>query len=169
MTPATQYVDSLAWSPNGREIAYSAADKSGFMAAYSTKIYGIDANVFGIHGPDDRQNLGSVVQGTVTVPVWNWGATKSKVRQAELQKKQAEFDLSFTRRQLQTNIQAFYLEGQAARAQLDSLRSSESLSEESLRLTLREGMRPHLVFEPPPRNMPVIVLQDVSWQMRPWP
>jgi outer membrane protein TolC len=98
--------------------------------------YGIDANVFGIHGPDDRKNLGSVVQGTVTVPVWNWGATRSKVRQAELQKKQAEFDLGFTRRQLQTNIQAFYLEGQAAKAQLDSLRSSQSLSEESLRLTV---------------------------------
>ena len=44
VTPATQYVDSLSWSPNGREIAYSAADKSGFMAAYSTKIYGVDAS-----------------------------------------------------------------------------------------------------------------------------
>lgn len=40
--------------------------------------------------------------------------------------------------------------------------------EESLRLTLRAGLRPHLVFEPPPRNVPVLVLQDVAWQMRPW-
>lgn len=98
--------------------------------------YGIDANVFGIRGPDDRRNLGSAVQGTVNVPVWNWGATRSKVRQAELQKKQAEFDLGFTRRQLQTNIQVFYLEAQAAKAQLDSLRSSLNLSEASLRLTV---------------------------------
>ncbi len=98
--------------------------------------YGIDANVFGIHGPGDRKNLGSAVQGTVNVPVWNWGATRSKVRQAELQKQLAEFDLGFTRRQLQTNIQAFYLEGQAAKAQLESLHNSLNLSEESLRLTV---------------------------------
>ena len=52
--------------------------------------YGIDANVFGIRGPEDRQNLGSVVQGTLNVPVWNWGATRSKVRQAELQQRQAK-------------------------------------------------------------------------------
>jgi hypothetical protein len=40
--------------------------------------------------------------------------------------------------------------------------------EESLRLTLREGLRPHLVFEPPPRNVPVLLLLDLAWQMRPW-
>jgi hypothetical protein len=40
--------------------------------------------------------------------------------------------------------------------------------EESLRLTLREGLRPHLVFEPPPRNVPVLLLIDLAWQMRPW-
>ncbi|MFL6245906.1 MAG: hypothetical protein ACJ74H_07780 [Thermoanaerobaculia bacterium] len=40
--------------------------------------------------------------------------------------------------------------------------------EESLRLTLHEGLRPHLVFEPPPRNVPVLLLIDLAWQMRPW-
>jgi outer membrane protein TolC len=98
--------------------------------------YGIDANVFAATGPDDRHNLGSVVQATVNVPVWNWGATRSKVRQAELQQKQAQFDLTVAERQLQVNIQSFYLEAQAARAQLDSLRSSLDLSDESLRLTV---------------------------------
>lgn len=98
--------------------------------------FGIDANVFGLHGPEGRQNLGSMVQGTVTVPVWNFGATQSKVRQAELQKRQAEIDLSFAKRQIQANINGFYLEAQVARAQLDSLRSSMDLSTESLRLTL---------------------------------
>jgi len=98
--------------------------------------WGIDANVFGIHGPGDRQNLGSVVQATVNVPVWNWGATQSKVRQAEIQRRQAEFDLSLAQRQIQTNVQSFYLEAQTARSQLASLRSSLDLSGESLRLTL---------------------------------
>jgi outer membrane protein TolC len=98
--------------------------------------YGINANVFGINGPDDRQNLGSVVQGTVTIPVWNWGATRSRVRQAELLQQQARYDLTFVQRQLQANINAFYLEAQAARAQIDSLRSSMDLATESLRLTV---------------------------------
>jgi outer membrane protein TolC len=98
--------------------------------------YGIDANVFGATGPGDRQNLGSVVQATVNVPVWNWGATKSRVRQAELQQKQAQFDLSIAGRQLQVNIESYYLEAQTARALLGSLRSSLDLSDESLRLTV---------------------------------
>lgn len=98
--------------------------------------FGIDANVFAIRGPDDRQNLGSVVQGTVNIPVWNWGATRSKVRQAELQQRQAQFELTFAQRQLQSNISSFYLEAQAARTALESLRRSLDLSAESLRLTI---------------------------------
>lgn len=39
---------------------------------------------------------------------------------------------------------------------------------ESLRLTLRAGLAPHLVFQPPPRTVPVLVLQDLSPHMRPW-
>ncbi len=98
--------------------------------------YGINANVFGIHGPDDRHNLGSVVQGTVVVPVWNWGATQSKVRQAELLRRQAQQELTFAQRGLDFNVNSFYLEAQAARAQLGSLRSSLDLAAESVRLTV---------------------------------
>jgi outer membrane protein TolC len=114
-----------------------SAAKAGYLPAFALDyFFGINANVFGIHGPDDRQNLGSSVQGTITVPVWNWGATRSKVRQAELQERQAQVDLSFAQRTLQSNLSTFYLEAQAARSQLDSLRSSLDLSTESLRLTI---------------------------------
>jgi outer membrane protein TolC len=58
------------------------------------------------------------------------------VRQAELLQQQARYDLTFTQRQLQANINAFYLEAQAARAQIESLRSSMDLATESLRLTV---------------------------------
>lgn len=117
------------------EAGISAARGAYFPSLVIDYFYGIDANVFGIYGPDDRRNLGSVVQGTVTVPVWNWGATRSKVRQAQLQKQQAQAELTFAQRQLQANISGFYLEAQAARAQLDSLRSSVDLAAESLHLT----------------------------------
>ncbi len=98
--------------------------------------YGIDANVFGVRGPEGRRNLGSSAQGTINIPVWGWGALRSKVRQAELQKQQADLELNFTRRQLQANLSSFYLEAQAARTQLASLRSSLDLAGESLRLTV---------------------------------
>jgi len=41
LTPPEQYVDSLSWSPDGREIAYSAAPISGFAAQYSTRVYAV--------------------------------------------------------------------------------------------------------------------------------
>jgi len=41
LTPPGQYVDSLSWSPDGLEIAYSAAPITGFMAQYSTRLYAV--------------------------------------------------------------------------------------------------------------------------------
>jgi outer membrane protein TolC len=145
--PPLEEIESLARgnSPETRAaeagLRQASAGIASAKAAYYPSLvvdyfYGIDANVFGIHGPDDRQNLGSVVQGTVTIPVWNWGATRSRIRQAELQQRQAQFDLTFTQRALQSNITGFYLEAQVARNQLESLRSSLDLSTESLRLTV---------------------------------
>jgi len=41
LTPPAHYVDGFSWSPDGRELAYSAAPKSGFTAPYYTRIYAI--------------------------------------------------------------------------------------------------------------------------------
>jgi outer membrane protein TolC len=113
------------------------AARAGYLPTFSIDyFYGIDAHQYAVHDPDGNRNLGNVVQGTVTVPVWNWGSTRSKVRQAELQRQQAELDLRFAQRQIDANTSAFYLEAQAARAQIQSLRASGDLAEESLRLTL---------------------------------
>ena len=114
--------------------------------------YGIDANQFAArtdHPTDEsgrstlphyqvpyRQNLGYSAQATLNIPVWNWGATRSKIKQAELKQQQAQLDLTLAQRTLQGNLAAAYSEAQAAQAQLDSLRSSSDLSAESLRLTL---------------------------------
>jgi hypothetical protein len=38
----------------------------------------------------------------------------------------------------------------------------------SLRQTLRAGLFPHLLFMPPCRILPIVVLQDVGSEMRPW-
>lgn len=113
--------------------------------------YGIDANQFAVTSHDvqdtgrstapnfevgSRQNLGYVAQATLNIPVWNWGATRSRVKQAELKREQAQLDLSLTRRALDSSVAAAYTEAQGAQAQLDSLRGSVDLAQESLRLTL---------------------------------
>jgi len=41
ITPPTQYVDAFSWSPDGRELAYSAAPKAGFTSPYYTRIYAV--------------------------------------------------------------------------------------------------------------------------------
>jgi dipeptidyl aminopeptidase/acylaminoacyl peptidase len=39
LTPPAQYVDALSWSPDGHAIAYSAAPRTGFSAAYDARVY----------------------------------------------------------------------------------------------------------------------------------
>jgi dipeptidyl aminopeptidase/acylaminoacyl peptidase len=41
LTPPDRYLDSFAISPDGSEIAYSAAPTSGFKAQYATRIYAV--------------------------------------------------------------------------------------------------------------------------------
>jgi outer membrane protein TolC len=106
--------------------------------------YGLDSNQFTNQtkypteefGHLYRQNLGYVAQATLNIPIWNWGAIRSKVKQAALKQQQAELDLTLMQRALQGNIASFYREAQTAQAQMDSLRQSSDLSAESLRLTL---------------------------------
>jgi outer membrane protein TolC len=98
--------------------------------------FGINANQFAVYNREHLNNLGSAAQAQLNIPVWTWGAARSKVRQAELQLEQAKNDLSFTQRQLLSELHSFYEEALVAAAQVDSLRRSEEDSAESLRLTL---------------------------------
>jgi dipeptidyl aminopeptidase/acylaminoacyl peptidase len=43
LTPVAHFVDAFSWSPDGRELAYSAAPKSGFTSPYYTRIYAVPA------------------------------------------------------------------------------------------------------------------------------
>ena len=129
----------IAAAQSGLTVASAgmSAARAGYYPVFAIDyFYGIDANVLAFRGPDNRQNLGSVVQGTLTIPLWNWGATRSRIKQAELAQKQAEYELTFAQRGVESSLRTAYIEADTARAQLDSLKSSLDLSEESLRLTL---------------------------------
>jgi outer membrane protein len=96
--------------------------------------YGIDANQFAVNGPDGIRNLGAAAAATMDLPIWNWGANLSKIKQASLQKRQAVVELTAAQRTLLANIRTLYDEAQAAQTELELLRSSEQLAAESLRL-----------------------------------
>ena len=114
-----------------------ASARSGYLPSLSMDYwYGIDANQFATEDPEGRNRLGSSAQASLNIPVWNWGATRSRVRQAELKQQQAELELAVARRQLAADVANTWREADAARAQADSLRRSVELSRESLKLTL---------------------------------
>src|SRR4029077_20208515 len=91
--------------------------------------YGINANEFATHSTPTPQNplgvnlLGSVFQAQVAIPLWNWGAAQSKLRQAHLREEAARADLTLAQRQLQANVSAFHREAAIARDQVTSLRA----------------------------------------------
>jgi outer membrane protein TolC len=97
--------------------------------------FGINANRFAVHDEEGNKLLGSSAQATLDIPLWNWGATGSKVRAAEMRRQQAQLDLELTRRQLISNLHLLYAEAQAALLQLESLQRTVTDATESLRLT----------------------------------
>jgi outer membrane protein TolC len=109
---------------------------NGFLPSLSFDyFYGIDANQFAIRAPNGDRNLGYAATASLQLPVWNWGANRSKVKQANLRRQQAKIELTATQRELLSNLRIFYNEAQTARAELDSLNQSAELAAESLRLT----------------------------------
>ncbi|MGB8661986.1 MAG: TolC family protein, partial [Candidatus Acidiferrum sp.] len=84
---------------------------------------------------EEFTNLGSSISATLNIPIWNWGATQSRVKQAELRRAQAKRELSFTQRKLLAEIQSLYAEAETANNELADLSRSAELAAESLRLT----------------------------------
>jgi outer membrane protein TolC len=110
--------------------------KAGYLPSLSVEmLYGIDANQFAKRAPDGTQNLGYGGTATLNIPVWNWGATQSKVRQAEFLRHQAQVELSAAQRQAIADLQSFYSEAQLSYEHLQVLKQSTELAEQSLLLT----------------------------------
>ncbi|HEX7959248.1 MAG TPA: TolC family protein, partial [Terriglobales bacterium] len=97
--------------------------------------YGIDATHFAVNNPDGTRNLGYAAAATLNIPVWNWGATHSKVKQGLLRARQAQVELSAAQRKLLAELKGLYSEAQTAHDELGLLRNSADLASQSLKLT----------------------------------
>lgn len=96
--------------------------------------YGIDSNKFAIR-TDGVRNLGYSAVATLQIPIFSWGSDRSKLKQAELRRDQANVELSYAQRQLLSHLREYYSEAETARSEMESLASSAELAADSLRLT----------------------------------
>lgn len=116
--------------------------RSGYLPSITLDYwYGIDAEHYATYSPvpppgtGKVSNLGSSAMASLTLPLWNWGATQSKVRQAELRRDQAKRELSFTQRKLLAEMRSLYSEAETALNELAGFERSAELAADSLRLT----------------------------------
>ena len=112
-----------------------SAARAGYLPGLDLDyFYGIDATHFATR-TNGVSNLGSSAVATVNIPVWNWGTTQSKIKQAEFQRDQAKRELSLAQRKLLAELKSLYAEAQTAADELSNLQRSAELGAESLRLT----------------------------------
>jgi outer membrane protein len=97
--------------------------------------YGIDSTQFAITNNDGSRNLGYSASATLNIPIWDWFATRDKVRQSEINRTAARTVLNNTQRKLIAELEEDYAEAVAAHDQLESLNASVTTAAESLRLT----------------------------------
>jgi outer membrane protein TolC len=121
----------------------AAHDVNSARAGYQPSVsldywYGIDAERYATYtstADGKFKNLGSSAMASLNLPIWNWGATQSHVRQAELKRDQAKVELSFAQRKLLAEMRSLYSEAETSLNELAGLQRSAELAADSLRLT----------------------------------
>ena len=109
--------------------------------------YGIDANHFAVSTPSNPrldpelqgrpiQNLGYSALASLTIPIWNWGATHSQVKSAESLQRQAVLDRKYAQSKLIADLEQFYGEAKVAKSEMEIRRTAAANAEESQKLTL---------------------------------
>jgi outer membrane protein TolC len=112
-----------------------ASARAGYLPSLGLDFfYGIDAPNFATHYAG-VSNLGYAGAVSLNIPVWNWGATQSRVKQAELRREQSKLELSYAQRKLLAAIQSLYTEAQTAKDEQAGLDRALHLASDSLRLT----------------------------------
>ena len=133
--PELQSATAGLQAANADVLASRAGYLPSFTFAYN---YGLDAPYFQRYGPSGERFLGYSASAGVNVPVWDWFATHSHVKQSQIRQNLAKANLTLAQRQLMASIDAASNEVKTASASFTSLLHSVDQARESLRLsTLR--------------------------------
>lgn len=102
--------------------------------------YGIDANQFAVNSTlydgKNIQNLGYSALASLSMPLFTWGATHSKVKTAKDEQDLARLNLDFARRKAAGDFELYYNEAQVAGSDLKTRQDAYADAVESQRLTL---------------------------------
>jgi outer membrane protein TolC len=116
--------------------------RAGYLPTISLDYwYGIDAERYATYTPATPPevgrfpNLGTSALASLTLPLWNWGATQSRVRQAEMRRDQTKVELSYAQRKLLAEMRSLYSEAETSLNELAGLQRASQLAEDSLKLT----------------------------------
>lgn len=123
------------------------AARAGYLPSLSFDYYyGIDANQFATYGYSDAMypgvarkrvpNLGYSALASLNMPIFTWGATYSKVKQAKSAADVAQMDLRFARRQAAGDFEEYYAAAQTAQQDVAIRRQAVADAIESRKLTL---------------------------------
>ena len=123
------------------------AARAGYLPSLSFDyFYGIDANQFAAYGYSQStyegfgrrrvSNLGYSALASLNMPLFTWGATRSKVKDAKSLEDVAQMDLSFARRQAAGDFEEYYTAAQNAEREVGIRREAVADAIESRRLTL---------------------------------
>ena len=123
--PQRNAINAAAKNDNPDVKAALAAFKASQLEVTSAKLdylpalifnysYGIDATQFTVTSSDGARNLGYQASVTLDIPVWDWFATRNKIRQSIARKDLAQTELTSTQRQLAASIEELYQEAQVA-------------------------------------------------------
>lgn len=114
--------------------------------------YGIEANAFAVRSiaaatPEAGvlPNVGYAVIANLTIPIFDWGLQKSKVKQSQLREQQAQTQIGQKQRQIAVGLQLNYDEAVAAKAAVNRARTAMERSTELLNLSnvrYRGGVAP---------------------------
>jgi outer membrane protein TolC len=116
--------------------------KTAFLPIVSLDpVWGLEANCVALNcvytaipEAGKTPTLGYFITASLTLPVWDWGSLRSKLRQADLKQEQAQVELTQTQRRTLSELYAAYNEALVARSAVDKLRQTADLAAESLRL-----------------------------------
>jgi outer membrane protein TolC len=146
LLPSRAEIDSAAKSNNPYVRAAFEALRSADFEVASARFgyvpdlslnytYGIDAPQFAIHAPDGTRNLGYSASATLDIPVWDWFATRNRVKQGTIRRTQARAELTITQRRLIASLDELYKEASVSQRQMTLLDQSVQTASQSLNLT----------------------------------
>ena len=115
------------------------ADIVGARSAFLPSItYSVDRgfNSESLQPADVRQHRGTLAMASIDVPLFDWGATRSKLRQAQLQARAAELQRDLTMRELQLAFVIARQEATTAAERVDNARAALADAERNVTISI---------------------------------